>query len=253
MIGAQAAARSAADGYTFYFATTAAMVTNASSSRRCPTTRRRTSCRSPSSPAVRSRCWSGPSPRSLEDSSRAARPSRELHARQRRPAHLRRHDRAPVQCTRKAGANLVSYASVNGGGTQDLIGGHVDAMVADLASTAHWCAGPAATARRDLAEAHPRLGERARAGGDLAGPRHGGLARRRRAAARRRPSSTRMNAGINSMLAGTRPSPRSCWRSGRLPAPSANAAAVRCFPARGASSASGSDRRRDRLAARMID
>jgi tripartite-type tricarboxylate transporter receptor subunit TctC len=34
-----------------------------------------------------------------------------------------------------AGANLVPYASV-GVGTQDLMGGHVDAMVADLASTA---------------------------------------------------------------------------------------------------------------------
>jgi tripartite-type tricarboxylate transporter receptor subunit TctC len=34
-----------------------------------------------------------------------------------------------------AGANLVPYAAV-GVGTQDLMGGHVDAMVADLASTA---------------------------------------------------------------------------------------------------------------------
>ncbi len=35
----------------------------------------------------------------------------------------------------QASANLVPYANV-GVGTQDLIGGHVDAMVADLASTA---------------------------------------------------------------------------------------------------------------------
>ncbi len=35
----------------------------------------------------------------------------------------------------QAGANLVPYANV-GVGTQDLIGGHVDAMAADLASTA---------------------------------------------------------------------------------------------------------------------
>ena len=35
----------------------------------------------------------------------------------------------------KAQANLVSYANVSAG-TQDLMGGHVDAMVADLASTA---------------------------------------------------------------------------------------------------------------------
>lgn len=35
----------------------------------------------------------------------------------------------------QAGANLVPYASV-GVGTTDLMGGHVDAMVADLASTA---------------------------------------------------------------------------------------------------------------------
>jgi tripartite-type tricarboxylate transporter receptor subunit TctC len=34
-----------------------------------------------------------------------------------------------------AGANLVAYANV-GQGTTDLMGGHVDAMVADLASTA---------------------------------------------------------------------------------------------------------------------
>ena len=35
----------------------------------------------------------------------------------------------------QAGANLVPYSSV-GVGTQNLMGGHVDAMVADLASTA---------------------------------------------------------------------------------------------------------------------
>ncbi len=45
VIGATAAARAEPDGYNFFFATAAALVTNPYTSSRCPTTRRRISFR----------------------------------------------------------------------------------------------------------------------------------------------------------------------------------------------------------------
>ncbi len=137
-IGAQAAARSLADGFTFYFATTAALVTN-------PLLFKTLSydpakdfvpvafiARSPFALLVRSE-----SPiTSFED----------LVARSKaEPGKLSLGTEGPrtfsgmiarlLNARTQAQANLVPYASV-GVGTQDLMGGQIDAMVADLAATA---------------------------------------------------------------------------------------------------------------------
>ena len=137
-IGAQAAARSAADGQTFYFATTAALVTNPLLFKSLPYDPAKDFipvafiARSPFAVLVKAE-----SPiQSLDEliaKSRAA------------PGMLSLGNEGPrtfsgmiarlLNSRSQAGANLVPYASV-GVGTQDLMGGHVDAMVADLASTA---------------------------------------------------------------------------------------------------------------------
>ena len=137
-IGALAAARSPADGYTFYFATTAALVTN-------PLLFKSLSydpakdfvpvafiARSPFALLVEAN-----SPLKTVD---------ELVAKSKaEPGRLTIGNEGPrtfsgmiarlFNARSQAGANLVPYASV-GVGTQDLLGGHVDAMFADLASTA---------------------------------------------------------------------------------------------------------------------
>ena len=137
-IGAQATARSAADGQTFYFATTAALVTNPLLFKSLPYDPAKDFipvafiARSPFAVLVKAE-----SPiQSLDEliaKSRAA------------PGMLSLGNEGPrtfsgmiarlLNSRSQAGANLVPYASV-GVGTQDLMGGHVDAMVADLASTA---------------------------------------------------------------------------------------------------------------------
>ena len=138
IIGAQLAARAPADGYNFYFATTAALVTN-------PLLFKTLSydpvkdfvpvafiARSPFAVLVRS-----DSPITSFD---------DLVARSKAaPGRLSLGNEGPrtfsgmiarlINARTQAGANLVAYASV-GVGTQDLMGGHIDAMVADLASTA---------------------------------------------------------------------------------------------------------------------
>jgi len=138
IIGAQLAARAPADGYNFYFATTAALVTN-------PLLFKTLSydpvkdfvpvafiARSPFAVLVRS-----DSPIASFD---------DLVARSKAaPGRLSLGNEGPrtfsgmiarlINARTQAGANLVAYASV-GVGTQDLMGGHIDAMVADLASTA---------------------------------------------------------------------------------------------------------------------
>lgn len=137
-IGAQAAARSPGDGYNFYFATTAALVTNPLLFKSLPYDPAKDFlpvafvARSPFALLVKSE-----SPiTSWED----------LVARSKAtPGKLAIGNEGPrtfsgmiarlFNARTKAEANLVPYASV-GVGTQDLIGGHVDAMVADLASTA---------------------------------------------------------------------------------------------------------------------
>ncbi len=137
-IGALAAARSAADGQTFYFATTAALVTNPLLFKTLPYDPAKDFipvafiARSPFAVLVKAE-----SPiQTLDDliaRSKAA------------PGTLTLGNEGPrtfsgmiarlLNSRSQAGANLVPYASV-GVGTQDLMGGHVQAMVADLASTA---------------------------------------------------------------------------------------------------------------------
>ena len=137
-IGAQAAARAPADGHTFYFATTAALVTNPLLFKTLPYDPAKDFmpvafiARSPFAVLVRAE-----SPiQSIDEliaKSKAA------------PGTLSLGNEGPrtfsgmvarlLNSRSQAGANLVPYASV-GVGTQDLMGGHVDAMVADLASTA---------------------------------------------------------------------------------------------------------------------
>jgi tripartite-type tricarboxylate transporter receptor subunit TctC len=137
-IGAQAAARAPADGSTFYFATTAALVTNPLLFKSLPYDPQKDFvpvgfvARSPFAVLVEMN-----SPvKSIED----------LVARSKaNPGRLSLGNEGPrtfsgmiarlFNARTGAGANLVAYASV-GVGTQDLMGGHVDAMVADLASTA---------------------------------------------------------------------------------------------------------------------
>ena len=138
VVGAQAAARSPADGYTFYFATTAALVTNPLLFKNLPYDPAKDFvpvafvARSPFAVLVKAE-----SPvQSLDDlvaRSKAA------------PGKFTLGNEGPrtfsgmiarlLNVRTQAGANLVPYANV-GVGTQDLMGGHVDAMVADLASTA---------------------------------------------------------------------------------------------------------------------
>ena len=137
-IGAQAAARAAPDGNTFYFATTAALITNPLLFTTLPYDPAKDFvpvafiARSAFALLVR-----GDSPiTSLDElvaQSKAA------------PGKLSLGNEGPrtfsgmiarlLNARTQASANLVPYANV-GAGTTDLMGGHVDAMVADLASTA---------------------------------------------------------------------------------------------------------------------
>jgi tripartite-type tricarboxylate transporter receptor subunit TctC len=137
-VGALAAARAPADGYHFYFATTAALVTNPLLFKTLPYDPAKDFvpvafiARSLFAVLVRAE-----SPiTSIDDlvaRSKAA------------PGQLTLGNEGPrtfsgmiarlFNARTQAGANLVPYANV-GVGTQDLMGGHVGAMVADLASTA---------------------------------------------------------------------------------------------------------------------
>ncbi len=137
-IGAQAAARSPADGYSFYFATTAALVTNPLLFKSLPY-----DAQTDFVPVA----FIARSPFAvLVDASSPVKTLDELIARSRaEPGKFSLGNEGPrtfsgmiarlFNARTQAGANLVSYASV-GVGTQDLMGGHVNAMVADLASTA---------------------------------------------------------------------------------------------------------------------
>jgi tripartite-type tricarboxylate transporter receptor subunit TctC len=138
IIGAQAAARAPADGHNFYFATTAALVTNALLFKTLPYDPTKDFvpvafiARSPFALLVRA-----DSPLTSVD---------DLIARSKAsPGKFTLGNEGPrtfsgmiarlFNARTQAGATLVPYANV-GIGTQDLMGGHVDAMVADLASTA---------------------------------------------------------------------------------------------------------------------
>jgi tripartite-type tricarboxylate transporter receptor subunit TctC len=137
-IGAQAAARSAPDGLNFYFATTAALVSNVYLFQQLPYDPRKDFvpvafiARSPFAVLVEAN-----SPlRSLADLVKAA---------QAKPDQVKVATEGPrtlggmlarlLEARLKLKLNLASYASV-GVASQDTLGGHVDVLVADLASTA---------------------------------------------------------------------------------------------------------------------
>ncbi len=138
VIGAQAAARSVADGYTFYFATTAALVTNSYLFKTMPYDPQKDFvpvafvAKSPFAVLVKA------------DSPIAS--MQDLVARSKaKPGTLSVANEGPrtfggliarvINARTQAQVNLVAYANV-GMAVQDVIGGHADAVVADLASTA---------------------------------------------------------------------------------------------------------------------
>ena len=138
VIGAQAAAKSAPDGYSFYFATTAALVTNSLLFKKLPYDAQKDFvpvafiAQSPFAVLVDANS----TVRSLDDLVTKARASGgQFSLGNEGPrtfsGMIARLFNARAQTT----ANLVPYSNV-GVGIQNLIGGHVDAMVADLASTA---------------------------------------------------------------------------------------------------------------------
>ncbi len=138
VIGAQAAARSPADGYTFYFATTAALVTNVYLFKQLAYDPQKEFvpvafvARSPFAVLVRAE-----SPvRTIEDlvaQSKAA--AGKFSIGNEGPRTFGGMIARLFNERTKSEANLVSYSSV-GVSIQDLIGGHVDAVVADVASSA---------------------------------------------------------------------------------------------------------------------
>lgn len=138
VVGAQAAARSPADGQTFYFATTAALVTNPLLFKTLPYDPAKDFtpvafvARSPFAVIVKA-----DSPlRSVDDLvARAKAAPGKLSLGNEGPRTFSGMIARLFNARTQAQANLVSYAKV-GVGAQDLMGGHIDAMVADVASTA---------------------------------------------------------------------------------------------------------------------
>ena len=138
IIGAQAAARSPADGYTFYFATTAALVTNSYLFKAMPYDPQKDFA-----PVA----FIGKSPFALLVSTESPITTiADLIAHSKaKPGTLTLANEGPrtfggliarvFNARSQAQANLVPYASV-GVSVQDVMGGHADAVVADLASTA---------------------------------------------------------------------------------------------------------------------
>ena len=138
VIGAQAAATAAPDGSSFYFATTAALVTNRFLFKSLPYDARKDFlpvafvARSPFGVMVRGDS-SIDSMQALVARSKAA------------PGKLTLGNEGPrtfggiiarlINARAAMQANLVGYASVRAA-VQDVVGGHADAVVADLASTA---------------------------------------------------------------------------------------------------------------------
>jgi tripartite-type tricarboxylate transporter receptor subunit TctC len=137
-IGAQAAARAPADGYNFYFATTAALVTNPLLFKTLPYDPQKDFvpvgfiARSPFAILVEAN-----SPvKSIDDLvARSKADAGRFSLGNEGPRTFSGMIARLFNARTQAGANLVAYASV-GVGVQDLIGGHVNAMVADVASTA---------------------------------------------------------------------------------------------------------------------
>ena len=137
-IGALAAARSAPDGGTFYFATTAALITNPLLFKNLPYDTAKDFvpvafiARSPFALLVKGDSAIA----SLDDLIAKSKASAgKLSLGNEGPRTFSGMIARLFNARAGAGANLVAYANV-GQGTTDLMGGHVDAMVADLASTA---------------------------------------------------------------------------------------------------------------------
>ena len=137
-IGALAAARSTPDGSNFYFATTAALVTNPLlfKSLRYDTAKDFVPvafiARSPFALLVKADANIA----NLDDLIAKSKASAgKLSLGNEGPRTFSGMIARLFNARAGAGANLVAYANV-GQGTTDLMGGHVDAMVADLASTA---------------------------------------------------------------------------------------------------------------------
>ena len=137
-VGALAAARSPADGYHFYFATTAALVTNPLLFKTLPYDPAKDFvpvafiARSPFAVLVKA---DSPIQSIDELVARSKAGAGKLTLGNEGPRTFSGMIARLFNARTQAGANLVPYANV-GVGTQDLLGGHVDAMVADLASTA---------------------------------------------------------------------------------------------------------------------
>ena len=138
VIGAQTAARAAPDGYTFYFATTAALVTNAYLFKSMPYDPQKDFVpvafvgKSPFAVLVRA-----DSPvQSLQDLlARAKASAGKVSLGNEGPRTFSGMIARFLNARSKAEFNLASYASVSVA-VQDAIGGHIDAVVADIASTA---------------------------------------------------------------------------------------------------------------------
>ncbi|ODU81086.1 MAG: hypothetical protein ABT00_11680 [Bordetella sp. SCN 68-11] len=137
-VGAQAAARSPADGYNFYFATTAALVTNAFLFKQLPY--------DPAKDFVPVAFVARSPFGILVKADSPIRTVEELVARSKAtPGTFTLGNEGPrtfggmiarlFNARSGAQANLVPYVSV-GVSAQNLMGGHVDAIVADVASTA---------------------------------------------------------------------------------------------------------------------
>ena len=137
-IGAQAAARSAPDGHAFYFATTAALVSNAYLFKTLPYDPQKDFvpvafiAKSPFAVLVEAN-----SPiKSIDDMiARAKAAPGKLSLANEGPRTFSGMTARLFNARAKVETHLVSYASV-GVAVQDTLGGHVDTLVADLASTA---------------------------------------------------------------------------------------------------------------------
>jgi tripartite-type tricarboxylate transporter receptor subunit TctC len=138
VIGAQFAARSTPDGYTFYFATTAALITNTLLFKQLAYDPQKEFApvafvaRSPFAILVDAN-----SPiQTIDDLIAKSKASNgQFSIGNEGPRTFSGMIARLFNARSKAAANLVPYANV-GVGSQNLMGGHVDAMVADLASTA---------------------------------------------------------------------------------------------------------------------
>ncbi len=138
VIGAQAAARSTPDGYTFYFATTAALITNTLLFKQLAYDAQKDFvpvafiARSPFAILVDA---NSPIQTIDELIAKSKASNGQFSLGNEGPRTFSGMIARLFNARSKAGANLVPYANV-GVGSQNLMGGHVDAMVADLASTA---------------------------------------------------------------------------------------------------------------------